>query len=165
MKNGTILLFRMPEKPTLVQKAIAYFTGKPWTHAAIFHDGYVYEALLKGVTRTFYPEWAIHNKPEERWDPVSSQERRRMQVYLETGVNLQWKYNVLKLLVLAIVYPTRWVWKRIGWVPFDWWVFGEICSGLVDKAWLAEGVDIIRKQRAGYTAPGDLRNLPDFVLV
>jgi len=165
MKSGTIFLFRVPPKPNLVQRAIEYFTGKPWVHAAINCDGFVYEATWPAIIRTPLDKWLEHNHPTEAWEPIVERPCERMRIYLETAVNLEWKYNWLKILALMLVYPTRWFWRKIGWVPFDSWIFGEICSVLVDEAWYAEGVDLLPGQRQGYTAPGDLRRRPGFVLM
>lgn len=166
MKNGTLFLFKVsedPKKRTLVQKLILYFAGE-WVHVAIGCFEHVYEETWPKAMRTPVHSYLAQVKPDEIWEPIEEFEGRRMQIYLETSVNLEWPYNVFKFAAMAVVYGTRWFWKKIKWVPFDRWIFGEICSAFADEALFAEGFDAIPGELQGYSTPGDLRKLPGYRL-
>lgn len=170
MNNGTHFAFKKPPagKATLLQELIAFF-ALGWVHSAILHSGFVYEALGKGFARTPLEEWLRRNHPDETWEPEEEGERPRMLVYLESATRGpgHW-YGFVKLVAMALLYPTKRFWRWIGWVPFDAWIFGEVCSVRVAEAWAAEGYYGFEKRSRtprGLLAPVDLRGAPGFRLL
>jgi len=164
MKDGTILIWKYRKVNNwcrdLIPRLIVYFTKKPYVHAAIYFDEKTYESAASGIRST-----SGLKQVNEYWEPIISltiTERNSMQAYLLFTTNRKWKYNFFKLIILSIVYPTRWFWNKIGWVPFDKDLFGEVCSVYVDEAWLFAGRDILPNEHEGYTSPGDLVELSGF---
>ena len=164
MKDGSIVLY-VPKRANVIQKAIQFFTGMPQTHAAIYFEGYLYEESMWGAQKHLY-----EGSSNEVWEPkieLRNRERRLMGAFLKRTLGesppwYRWPYNYLKLLVLALVYPTRWIWNKLNWVPFQNDLLGEVCSTYVDQAWLITGRDIIPGMYEEFTVPGDLSGLPGF---
>ena len=156
-KDGTILLYKPQGKPNLVQKLIQKITQSPWTHAALYIDGHTWDAdwpevqVLKGLEKA-----DLYLEPI---DPLNPQEYRRMLNYVESAYGERWQYNAPKLFVLALVYPLRKFFSWLGWVPFDKWIYGEVCSGFVAEAWRST----LRMDAEGWEAPGDLFELKQFL--
>ena len=65
-------------------------------------------------------------------------------------------YNFFRLVMMLVIYPTRWFWKAIGWVPFSKKIYGEFCSSFVDEVLWQVGIDVLPDEFHGYTAPVDL---------
>ena len=156
MKNGTILLWRyLPgaDKWTdLFMRLICYFTDSDYVHAEIYFDGYTY-----GMNETVTKYAGVKNF-HEAWEPVvdmTLDEQERMRTWLETSVDEQWIYDRPKVVFLAIVYNTRWFWKRMKWEPFRRGLPSEVCSAYCDQAWMSAGRDILPGQHEWYTAPCD----------
>ena len=150
MKDGTILLFKPEGKPNLLQRIIQDVTKSEYTHAAIYCEGCIYEAD--------WPKVKVHVTPPQEPDlllepetPLSDIEKKRMWNYLENAYAEEWEYNIPKLVILWIVYPLRKLFSWLKWMPFDKWIYGEICSGLVQEAWRATH----RMDPENWTAPGD----------
>ena len=167
MKDGTILLYRVTKNDGFGPKLIAFFTGMPYHHAAIYCMGSTYEEGPKGASRTDGLKRA-----DEYWEPVEDmtpEEKNRMWAFLwwtaEFKHGGRWPYNFLKFVVLALVYPTKKFWNKIGWMPFQNDLLGEVCSTYVDYAWRAAGRDILMGWGEEFTVPGDLAGLPGFKLV
>lgn len=168
MRDGTILLYRIPLKgATFLQKAIGYFTQQPYDHAAVFYDGSTLEENARGYEHTLGVKIA-----SEYWEPeeeMTGLERTRATVFVQVvdgmGIRHHWPYNYLLTAVLAIVYPTRWFWNKIGWVPFASTLLGANCSSFVDRFWRYAGRDIKPKWMESLSAPGDLWGLRGFHLV
>ena len=166
MKDGTILLWRVTKHDSFGAKLIAFFTGMPYHHAAIYMWGGTYEEGPKGASRTDGLKRA-----DEYWIPIISmlpEERDRMWAFLwwtsQYKHGGRWPYNFLKFMVLALVYPTKKFWNKIGWMPFSSDLLGEVCSTYVDYAWRAAGRDILSGWNEEFTVPGDLADLPGFKL-
>ncbi len=146
MKDGSVLTF--PPGPDPVGQAVKYITGGP-AHVAIFIGGLFFDDTVwhqpgkllpvSGVRESLQADiagWGEYTIQE----PVAPWSDAEIQAALEvaiTQVNLRRHYNIFLLLVDAILYPTRWFWDRIGWVPFGSWYLGGVCSsfaGLVVRA-------------------------------
>ena len=167
MKNGTILLWRVEKSDKFGPKLIAFFTGMPYHHAAVYLDGKTYDETGKGAGS----REGLKTSADEYWEPVkemTESEKRRMWAFLwwtsEFEHGGRWPYNFLKFVVLAIVYPTKRFWNWINWIPFSSDLLGEVCSTYVDYAWRAAGRDILKGWSEEFTVPGDLAGLPDFRL-
>lgn len=172
-----ILLWKYHKKKpwyrNLVSKAIVFFTGYPYTHVAIQVDGDVYESTVwkdrvtgvwvNGARRTAWLDYPDLDEamPDEALcfvSEVNYDQKQRIIRVLEDTLDRKLKYNFLRLLALAFVYPTRWFWNLINWVPFKAEVFGEVCSTYVDEALKWAGIDLFKYQDEEYTAPGDYLN-------
>lgn len=161
---------------TFLAKAIMYFSGFPYTHAGIVVNGTTYDmtrwtdvitgAKKSGVRVSWgYPEgdapdYLVYPPDEDMTaDRLTGLDRACID-----SVKVGYKYNVLKLLVLAIVWPTRWFWKKIGWVPFNAEFMGEVCSVYVDEIFKTVHWDIFPKEHEGYTVPGQFMHIPNWTV-
>jgi len=165
MVDGTILLFKRENKKfDLVGRAIEFFTGSPYTHVALFLNGCTYDATVwtpqgkwwphSGVRKTVgtLPGYSTLLQPKV---PIKHDEMIAMVAVAEDEIKNHVPYNVLKLLVLAIVYPTRKFWTWINWVPFQAEFFGEVCSEFVDEEYSTAGRDLFPGRTEEDTVPGD----------
>jgi hypothetical protein len=164
MTDGTILLWRVGPDAKWMAKAIAFFTGKPFNHAAVIHGGDTWEEDVGGARQTPGLRAA-----DEYWAPdvpLTPEEAARGLVYLQVttgmGIRRPWPYNWLLTGIMAIVYPTRWFWRWIGWTPFASQLLGANCSAYVDMYWKYAGRDIRPGWQEQMSAPGDLRARPGF---
>jgi hypothetical protein len=167
MNSGTLALWRVTKDSKWMAKAIAFFTGKPYSHAAVIHDKDTYEEDVHGAQKTQGIKHA-----DEYWEPdvpPTPEESMRGLVYLQVttgmGIRRPWPYNFLLTGIKAIVYPTRWFWNWIRWVPFSSQFYGVNCSVYCDLYWKYAGRDIKPKWMEYLSAPGDLAGLPGFHLV
>jgi hypothetical protein len=164
LPNGTFALWRVKPDSKWMAKAIAFFTGKPVNHAAAIHGGDTWEEDVGGARQT-----AGIRKADEYWAPdvpFSPEESARGLVFLQVttgmGIRRPWPYNWLLTGVKAIIYPTRWFWNWIGWVPFSSQFYGVNCSVYCDLYAHYAGRDIRPKWLEHLSAPGDLRELPGY---
>jgi hypothetical protein len=152
----------------LLSRAIRYFTGSPYTHTAICLGIYMFESTV----------WLLdNNMPWELWayrsgvrmtcslptadlylEPVKAINEAQNQL----GEDYAWGqyterrwYNFLLTVFDCIIYPTRWFWQKIGWVPFSSRYLGTNCSQFVDQVYKAMGVDLWPGRDEATTVPGD----------
>ena len=156
----------------LVARCIVYFTGFDATHVGLYFQGKLYEStiwrnaagkLRTGIRITEKRDLSIY--PPDLclvpWRLEITQERiDRIAATLEQYVAADRPYNIFKLVILSVVWPTRWVWKRIKWVPFDRDAFGEVCSGFVDEVMMKSRWDLFPDEWEGYSVPGQFLSIP-----
>jgi hypothetical protein len=172
MTNGSVFLYKGGKDA--VSKAIAYITKSPYAHTAIYLEGFTFDSTV----------WLLPNsKPWMLW-------RYRSGVRWTIGVldtpdlvldlkipfgpggidagmvkalemiNGRAWYNFLLLVVDALLYPTRplwkWIYAKTGWAPFA----GPMtnCSKAVDVIYKAMGVDLWADMPESLTVPGDYPN-------
>lgn len=154
-----VLLYR-GSGSNIVSKAIRYFTESQWEHVAIYVRGNTYEQTWPGVRKTpgQNPATLVMIPPQ-----ISESDETRMIVWLEDQAAKKVRYNWMKLVVLAIVYPLRWFFNKIGWVPFQAALFGEVCSTFVDQALRVAGVDLFPERGEEATVPGDYARCRELV--
>jgi len=161
LRDGTILLYRAGKG--FIAKAITYFTGMPYVHVAGYVAGLTFESTIwwsdlwwtSGIYATLGAKQA-----DEYWQPITpltDEQIKTILRYFIESINKRRPYNVAKFLVLALVYPTRWLWQKIGWVPFSADYHGDVCSVVWDEAYRAAGIDLFPHRSEEYTAPGDFR--------
>ena len=167
MKNGTVLLWKYDANShstwfrRFVSQCIIYFTKSDYTHAAIYNKGLVYESSIwkeKGLSRNGARVGSISGADVflEPKVPLTGKQVNKIEEYCQIMVGLKIRYNFLKLLSLTWIYPTRWFWNKIGFVPFDLpFIYGEVCSGFVDDAYNYAGIDLLENEHEGYTVPGN----------
>ena len=137
-----------------VNKCICFFTGSEYWHTAIELGEYKYESghpygAEKTRMKTVADEYTDVHSIE-----ISDISFNAMKEYAELKLKQNLRYNHYKLLVLAICYPTRWLWNKLKWVPFQNNFFGMVCSVFVREILLAGGIDFIPHYKE-LTAPGD----------
>lgn len=149
----------------VVGKCIVYFTDSPYTHVALYVGGYTYDTTI----------WFEEGKPKTGIRkvrgqlkgtvvmvpnvPFSPAQAERLRGVADSYARKNKPYNIVKLLALAVVWNTRWFWKKIRWVPFNHTVFGEVCSGFVDEVFKKAGIDLFPSEYEGYTVPGQFIEL------
>jgi len=154
-----ILLWKYHRSPKfwddLFMRAICYFTRSEYVHAEVFVNGCTY-----GMHDTI-KRWPHQRPSDEVWAmDLTPEQETAIYEYCERAYQDQIRYNIPKVVALAVVYPTRWIWRKLGWVPFDAYVHGAVCSELVDEAYKAAGIDLLPNDHEGYTAPVDFTRSP-----
>jgi hypothetical protein len=163
--DGTIFLWKRSNKKfDIVGRAIEYFTGSPYTHVAVFLRGSTFESTIWTPKGEFWPKsgikqtggfvhgYCVKLKPVKS---LTSTEVDKMLLFSKMQMDNRRPYNILKLVVLALVYPTRWFWNKINWVPFQADFFGEVCSTFVDQVYKAAKRDLFPERGEEATVPGD----------
>ena len=172
MKNGTIVLIGNRKwagkefitwLSNVVTKSIVAVTGSRFIHIKRYLNGYWYESSFpKGAGKT--TETFVTNDLNLVREPIigfTEEEVNGMVRYAENKIAQKMPYNILKLLVLAIVLPLRKFFKIIKWVPFekDNW-FGAVCSVFDDQMVKSIGIDQFLNEYEEYTPPGWYTNSP-----
>ena len=158
MRDGTIILYKFHDTGkftinNIVGRCIPYFTQGEYSHASIYFEGLTYEMVSKGCVTS--PGVKRGTAYYDLGRDLGEVEHLGMKTYLNYINFAKWKYNFLKLVTLAVVYNTRWIWKKLNWVPFDNAIFGEICSGIVDEAYAFAGLQLFPDE-PNYIAPNTI---------
>lgn len=151
----------------LVGKAICFFTGTSFTHVALYFLGAMWESTVwkegrktvNGVRMTV----GYRKGDVELYfvTPLDEVQKQRLNLWLTSQVRERTPYNSMKFLVLAIVYPTRWLWKWLKWVPFQADFYGEVCSEFVDHAFKeGAGIDLLPGKLEDYSIPASFLESP-----
>lgn len=168
VENGMVGLWKYKREryktwyERFVGLAIVFFTGKDFVHAVIYFDGKTYESTVWKEGKEWKNGIRVTDgilNADEFLTPKRSltvEETVAMRAFLNWVQWINYKYNFLKLLALSLVYPTRWFWNLIGWVPFSNQVFGGVCSEFIDEVYDFITWDIIPNQNKEYTCPGDI---------
>jgi hypothetical protein len=170
MKDGSIILFTGGDD--ILSKAIRFFTGSPYTHTAVYVKGYTFDSTVwhdgrwwqlwkwhTGVRKTYgiLPGAALVLSPMV---PLSETEAIELLTRCNMSEEYHFPYNVLKLLVLAIVYPTRKFWEeKVKWIPFSGDFLGETCAEYVDEMYKPVR-DWFPGKTEQDTVPGDWAKCP-----
>ena len=146
---------------TMVSKLICFFTDSNYTHTAIAIDDVVYESQVMNNTNgamatNGYPPKERNCIYLEFKLALPTSEIKQIKYNLNRKVVEKRPYNFMKLFSLALLYPTKKLWKAIGWVPFSNEVFGSVCSVFVDKAFKEVGIDLIPNELEEYTIPNNI---------
>ncbi len=149
----------------LVTTSITKVTDSPYIHVKVFLDGFWWESTTpNGATKT--QETFVTNELNQLLKPkrdLTPEEIKAMIAFGETAINTKMKYNYIKLILLAIIYPTRKFWNKIGWIPFqNNEMFGSVCSVYVDEMFKVAGIDLYLNNNEEYTAPGDFLKMDFF---
>lgn len=149
MKNGTVLLF--PPGPDIVGQAIKDVTHGP-AHVKIVVGGLVFDDTIwhqpgrllpvSGARISFVedaPLWGdfVARDPVVEWGPG---ETYRALLEAVAQVNLRRRYNIPLLIADSVIYPTRHLWEKIGWVPFEH-AHDYVCSSFAALVYRASGRD------------------------
>jgi len=163
LRNGTVILYPYKKSRSFITnfvgRVICFVTLSKYTHASVYFRKYVYESTMFanneifGVRKTKSIPGGVEFYQLKT--SLTRQQADRFGKILDKRVKEEEPYNIFKLLVLMIVYPTRNLWRKLGWIPFDNKIFGSICSEFVDEAFKAAGIDLIPSHPEGYTAPVD----------
>jgi len=169
MSDTSILLWKYHEGSNIifniVGKSIVFFTNMPYTHTAVCIRGKTYESSVwqeDGKWRTGIRKSNRQIGADEVMvpdKPFSTEQLDTLERVANSYTELNKPYNIFKLLILALVWPTRWLWKKLHWVPFNHEVLGEVCSGFVDEVFKRSGIDLFPLDYEGYTVPGQFTNI------
>lgn len=154
----------------ILGKCITYFTGYPYTHVGIIYFGKLYESTIwleDGKLRSGIRVRGLDDPsivpPAFCMVPWRTELTPTM-LYkigdvLDRYIRFSRPYNVFKLIVLSFVWPTRWFWKAIKWVPFHHEVFGTVCSTFVDRVMHSARWDLFPDEWESYTVPGQFATI------
>ena len=123
-----------------VNKCIGFVTNSEYWHTSIVLGKFRYESGHPfGASKTSrIPE---HEYIDSYDIEVTEIQLLRMIDYAEKKLRENLRYNHYKLIVLAVLYPTRFIWNRLKWVPFQHDYFGQVCSVFVREILLAGDID------------------------
>ena len=134
-KNGTIVLIGNRKWGSWLSNLVTGFIVKATKsnkiHIKRYLDGYWYESSYpKGAgktTETFVTN--EFNLVREPITPFTNDEVIKMVAFAEESIVSKMKYNLIKLILLYVILPTRKFWECIHWVPFsNNKAFGTVCS-------------------------------------
>jgi len=164
MKDGTILLYKFRRGKNIlyniVGKLIQYFTASDYIHTAIYLGGKTYEETVWKENKKWKSGIKITeglNGADTYMEPVYTLSRCDVFAMITILKNFYEtkRYNYMKLITLSLVYPLRWFFKWINWIPFNSYLFGEVCSVMPDELNKDLGYDLFPSEREGYTVPGN----------
>ena len=137
--DGTILLHKITKKylksckwyAKIVTVTICIFTWSKYHHTSFFSKGYRYESGHPfGVVKkkaVFEEKEGYKYKYPIR--PMTKEEADRYNASWEKKLKQNIRYNYLKLGSMTFVYPTRFFWDKLKYVPFqNNYFFGVVCS-------------------------------------
>lgn len=159
MRDGSIILVKGADSgdffQRLVNKAIEFFTKSPYVHVKVYFEGKTRELTVPKYVETDGYHIDSSMTVYEPYRDLTEEERRRANYWLSN--HKQDHYNYFKLVILALVYPTRHLWRAIGWFPFsNRYVWGDVCSGFADDFYRhGLGIDLFPDDPESYTSPGD----------
>jgi len=135
-----------------VNKCIGFFTRSNAWHTSIILGDMRYESgHPRGASKTrTIPK---HSHVDTFSFDVAQEQFEAMVAHAEKTLTDNLRYNYHKLFVLALCWPTRWIWNKLKWVPFSHNYFGEVCSVYVREILLAGDIDFFPKVYKELTPP------------
>ena len=123
MNNGTILLYKFHKSKNILinitGKSIKFFTSSDYVHTAIYLNGKTYSEEVWKENKKWKSGVKITNgmnRADVYLEPIYTLTECQvyaMEIILKNFYETK-GYNFLKLISLAIVYPLRWFFKKIG---------------------------------------------------
>ena len=169
--NPVVILFKAGDD--LLGRAIKFFTGSPYGHTAIFLAGFTFESTgWQTPGAKWWQFWTYRSGIKisrgelmggTSLSPLIVPSDSQVELMLEFAtdqINDRWWYNGLLLIADALIYPTRWFWNKIGWIPFSSRYLGTVCSTFVDEMFKAAGIDLWPGRSEATTVPGDYVKCP-----
>lgn len=166
MVDPIIMVWPYKKKTTwfrdFVSRCICYFTKAKYTHVAFYVNGTTYESTVMNNQNGVLKHPGLYHGIEYYIfkEPILEDKKILLEQIASQDVVNKKPYNFFKLLAMMIIYPTRYFWNLIGWVPFDKECFGAVCSEFVDETFKKASIDLFPGEHEGYTAPGDFPNSP-----
>ena len=133
-------------------KCICFFTNSDAWHTSLILGKVRYESGHPfGASKTFHiPD---HQFVDTFDLDVTEEQFNKMVAYAELKLKENLRYNHYKLIVLALCWPTRWIWNKLRWVPFSNDFFGMVCSVFVREILLHGDVDLFPNVYKELTPP------------
>jgi hypothetical protein len=139
-----------------VNRLICMLTVSKFWHTAIILDGVKYESGHPfGAKKSYNIPYQDKYHDIENI-VVTNEQLHNMITYAENKLIENLRYNHYKLILLSILYPTRFIWDRIKWVPFQNDYFGMVCSVFAREILLAGDINYCPKRYKEITAPRDM---------
>lgn len=165
MKDGTVFLVKYRPKEkwvySIVGKVITFITKSPYTHTGIYINGKYFDDTIyidkKGIHSGVRVSEERHFADDAILEYVgefSPDQVKLMEAFLMFYSKRHIPYGIGRLISLAIVYPTRWFWKMIGYVPFEKSA-REVCSTIVADTYEFAGINLFPDMSPEMIAPGD----------
>ena len=150
MKDGTVFLYKYDKNKNygsklanFIMKCIVFFTRSPYWHIAVkvgnytYQNGSPYGVKKDTKTRTGDKYTVLEPKRD-----LTEKEIQDMIKWGDLQLEHNLGYNHFKLIILAIVYPTRKFWNWVGWIPFQNDYFGMVCSVFIDETFYFMVTDV-----------------------
>lgn len=153
MKEGTIVLIGNRDwggtgisgfLTRLITNCIVGVTSSDKIHIKRYLKGYWYESCYpegaRKTTETFITdEYNLVREPVRDFTEI---EILQMIAYGERAITQKWKYNLPKLIALAIILPLKKFFNWLGWIPFsNDKRYGTVCSVFDDQMVKSCGAD------------------------
>lgn len=171
-----ILLYKQ-KKHFWFDKIVHAVTGYWYYHTALWIGDVVYNSPFENQSTGTIYESAAYFDQNNKWHsgirkykshptgevwrfkiPPTPEQEKRIKAFAESEIGEP--YNFSKLIGMVFIYPLRWLWKLIGYVPFSWEFMGKICSVYVDACIIAGGIDLFPDRGEKDTVPGDFSKSP-----
>lgn len=165
MRNGTICLIRNRDwgndLENLVTGIIVDTTDSEFIHVEEYLNGKWYEFTFPEGANTHVKDLVAestkyNHKFREPIRELTEKEVGLKLAYWHEQLKHKRSYNIIKLILLYIIYPTRRFWNWLGWVPFSntkW--FGAVCSVGIEESNLAASIDTTPGESHEYRSPGN----------
>lgn len=157
LKDGSIIVSQTTDNNKFneaIKWLIETIDGSIYGHTALYLGGKFWEYGIfvtnTKVKQGFY-EYHLKGDVYEPKKDLTEEEVKKALKFVKKG----FKYNIVKYILMMFIYPTRWIWKKLKWVPFNNSA-SYICSEAIDRLYKYLGYDIIPNELEGYTSPGDL---------
>lgn len=142
----------------LITNCIVGVTGSDKIHIKRYLKGYWYESCYPEGARKTTEIFVTNdlNLVREPVRPFTEIEILKMIAYGERAIAQNWKYNLPKLIALAVIIPFKKFFNWLGWIPFsDDERYGTVCSVYDDQMVKSCGVDTFPGQSEEITPPAN----------
>jgi len=164
--NGTVQLYKPAGNETPIEKIGNWgqklVTRSPYVHGSLYLANYTHEFTNGGYNKT--PGCRKADAYLIPRDPLTAQD-------VEDG--LDWinkvkrrPYNYPVYLSMLIVYPTKEIWRALGWIPFsNKYVWGYECYWFIDDFYRhGLGRDLFPDDPETYTISLDFFDTPKLLV-
>lgn len=152
LPNGTVLLYRNGKQDKWYQQLICdwieFASGSEYIHAVVILNGFKYETRHPGGFRkTIYSGCSKNTAIGRPKNILGAVDVAGKVSFWEDKIRKKLPYNYIKLFTALLLFKTKPIWEKLGWVPFqDINKFGDFCFAAVDESYKFVGIDIMPGQ-------------------
>jgi hypothetical protein len=161
--NKDINVILVKPKKSWLGKLITGFTHGEYSHCAIMFEGEIYEDAItidrnNEIYNGVYEDDQLIGELWAYTQDLTTYQRYLGREFLQK--NLGKKYGLLKLFLMIFIFPTRWFWNKINYVPFEGITKGMICSEFVVKFFNSMDINILPGLNDELSVPSDFIKSP-----